>query len=121
LQTDSEQQEKPQQPEYKIGFAVVSKTWAKWQMGVKIHELKTWPVYFEAMRAGYKTFEYRLNDRDFQPGDILALREYTPTQPDGNSTESYTGRTMRVRVTYIVLECPGLPPGYCIMQVAVMP
>jgi ribosomal protein L37E len=41
-----------------------------------VHSLKTWPEYFEAQRAGRKTFELRRNDRNFQVGDLLVLREW---------------------------------------------
>ena len=41
------------------------------------HELKTWPNYFEAIKAGDKTFEIRNNsDRGFQKGDRIHFREY---------------------------------------------
>jgi len=38
------------------------------------HFLKTWAEYFEAVKSGNKTFEVRVNDRDFKVGDILVLR-----------------------------------------------
>lgn len=59
-----------------------------------IHQLKTLPEYFEAVRKGDKTFELRENDRDFKVGDYLALNEW-----DG---EKYTGRSQLVKVTYIL-------------------
>lgn len=40
------------------------------------HELKVEPSYFEAVLSGDKTFEIRLNDRGFQKGDTVVLKEY---------------------------------------------
>ena len=40
-----------------------------------IHELKTEQKYFKEVVAGRKTFEMRVNDRDFNVGDFLALNE----------------------------------------------
>ena len=42
------------------------------------HELKIWPQYFCRVKDGTKTFEVRKNDRGFQPGDTVVLREYDP-------------------------------------------
>lgn len=64
------------------------------------HELKTWPMYFDAVVEGRKTFEIRHDDRGFNPGDELLLKEYIAAhESDGNPR--YTGRAHRVRVTYI--------------------
>ena len=38
------------------------------------HELKIYPKYFEDVISGKKTFEVRKNDRKFNIGDILILR-----------------------------------------------
>lgn len=57
------------------------------------HELKIQPEYFEAVRAGAKTFEIRFDDRGFSVGDELHLREWK----DG----TYSGRGVRKTVTYI--------------------
>lgn len=44
----------------------------------EIHK-KISPEYFEKILTGEKTFEYRINDFDCQPGDILVLEEYEYT------------------------------------------
>ena len=40
------------------------------------HALKTWPVYFKAVKEGSKTFEVRKDDRKFHVGDKVLLQEY---------------------------------------------
>ena len=62
---------------------------------MKVHELKSWPEGFQAVLDGRKPFEVRKDDRGFEVGDTLHLREYQP-MPD-----TYTGRETDVRVTYI--------------------
>lgn len=62
------------------------------------HELKIWPEYYEAVVSGIKTFEIRRNDRGFKVGDTLHLREWNP------ETRHYTGRTVSVKVTYILKD-----------------
>ncbi len=61
---------------------------------MKTHNLKTWPEYFEKVVDGSKTFEYRLNDREFETGDLLVLHEWS--QQDG-----YTGRSTRRKAGYV--------------------
>lgn len=60
------------------------------------HELKCWPRYFEPIVSGAKTFEVRLNDRDFQVDDQLVLREWCPTR------RAYTNRSARFEITYVM-------------------
>jgi hypothetical protein len=77
---------------------------------LKYHHLKTWPVYFQAVVTGEKTFEIRKDDRDFKVGDILMLHEWDP------ETKEYTGRSTRKRVTYIAHG--GLvPEGMVVMSI----
>jgi hypothetical protein len=77
-----------------------------------VHELKTWPAPFEAMRQGRKTHEIRRGDRPFQEGDTLWLREYDP------ATKSYSGRAMIWDVTYVTQGGEwGLPPDIVVMSV----
>lgn len=61
----------------------------------KKHQLKIQPEYFLEVCKRIKTFEIRKNDRDFKVGDVLLLKEYNP------NTESYTGRVVERRITYI--------------------
>jgi len=58
--------------------------------------LKTWPEYFKQICMGTKTFEIRKNDRSFEVGDILIVKEWNP------STERYTGNLVKCSITYII-------------------
>lgn len=62
-----------------------------------IHELKTWPTFFQAILDGHKTFEIRKDDRGFQKGDKLRLCEFDPNKLLG----AYTGRSVEKFVTYV--------------------
>jgi len=58
-------------------------------------EKKVRPEYFEAILAGRKTFELRLDDFEIHEGDTLLLREWEPR------TKSYTGREISKTVGFI--------------------
>lgn len=62
----------------------------------KEHDLKIWSRHFEAVISGKKKAELRKNDRNFQVGDTLLLREVTEPQCE------YTGRKTYVTVTHII-------------------
>lgn len=74
---------------------------------MKHHCLKILPEYFLAVERGVKTFEVRYNDRDYQIGDILVLQEWF----DG----VYSGKEIRVKVTYILDDKEFCKEGYVIM------
>ena len=78
---------------------------------MKTHELKILPQYFQAVWNGTKTFELRKDDRDYQRGDILILREW-----DG---EKYTGSALCVKIVYILQNASkfGLLDGYVILGI----
>jgi ASC-1-like (ASCH) protein len=59
------------------------------------HELKIKKEYFEEILLNNKNFEIRFNDRDFQIGDDVLLREIS------DSGAIYTGRNLAIRITYI--------------------
>lgn len=42
------------------------------------HDLKIWPQFYRRVADGTKTFEVRVNDRGFQLGDTVVLREWDP-------------------------------------------
>lgn len=82
-----------------------------------IHELKTWPDYFQAIWNWTKKFEMRRNDKDFKVGDHLLLKEFDPET-------GYTGREMKAKVTYIATDFPeafgfDMEDEYCIMSINV--
>lgn len=60
----------------------------------KNHELKCWPAYFSAVLEGKKRFELRLDDRGFEVGDFITLREW--------HLGEYTGRTCQATILYIL-------------------
>ena len=80
-----------------------------------IRNLKCWLPFFQDVLNDKMTFQYRKNDQGFQVGDTLNLQEYN--QCNG----SFTGREVRVKVTYFLGSCPGLPEGYCIMGIEKLP
>lgn len=88
-----------------------------------IHELKTWPEYYQAIKSGDKTFEIRKHDRPFKVGDFLQLREYKLlglNQLTQAIEGEFTGEEMSVVVTYILEHRMyhnnfGLEKGHCIM------
>lgn len=79
-----------------------------------IHELKTWPMFFNPVFDDVKTFEIRKADRPFSVGDELLLREWLPVNRE------YTGREIRKVVTY-TLTGIGLMPGFIALGIADLP
>lgn len=76
------------------------------------HELKTHLEQYAAVDRLDKTHEVRRNDRDFQKGDVLVLREF-----DQHRTE-YTGRWVAVAVTHVTEGGSfGLPADLCVMSI----
>lgn len=85
--------------------------------------LKTDPDVFEFSWHGAKTFEIRFNDRDFEVGDHLVLREtvYSGKQMRNGRPLEYTGRQIEVEVTHILFgPIYGLLEGWVIMSVKVI-
>jgi Domain of unknown function (DUF3850) len=79
------------------------------------HELKIWPQYFSRVADGTKTFEVRKNDRGFQLGDTICLKEFDPDeewlsdnglpgQAGGwiNHKGKYSGRELEFTIGYVL-------------------
>lgn len=77
----------------------------------KEHDLKTWPEFFARVWSREKRFELRKDDRGYQGGDTLLLREWS-------KAKGYSGRAVRVEVAYLLGgQWPGLEPGYVVMSI----
>jgi hypothetical protein len=78
------------------------------------HELKTHPDPFAAVWAGVKTYEIRVNDRDYAVGDELRLREWDPV------SGCYTGPWIDANVDYLTRGGEwGLPAELCVMSIKI--
>lgn len=60
---------------------------------MKVHDLKIDCCFFSDVTSGRKTFEIRSDDRGFEEGDFLNLKEWTGSK--------YTGLSHQVKVVYI--------------------
>jgi len=81
-----------------------------------VHELKTWPEFFALVVNGNKNFELRPDDRGFEVGDVLWLREWLPAE------KKYTGRYRFCWVDYVLRDAYlfGLKAGFVAMSVTPM-
>jgi len=78
----------------------------------KVHDLRCWPEPFRSVCSGAKRHEVRKDDRNYQVGDRLHLREWDP------AARSYTGREVSVMVTHLTDGGTfGLPPELVVMSV----
>lgn len=72
-------------------------------------ELKILPGHFQEVTRGEKKFEVRKNDRNFQVGDIVKLREFDYTK--------YIRREVLVKITYVFQGGVfGLEKGFCVFS-----
>lgn len=80
--------------------------------------LKCDPDLFKASAAGKRAYEIRLNDRGFNPGDILILLEtaYSGYEMAQGQPLIYTSRHLFKRVVS-VLNGFGLQPSWVVMAV----
>ena len=85
-----------------------------------IHDLKCQPPHFADVAAGRKRVEIRFDDRGYQVGDVLHLREWNKEEDPDQS--GYTGRTCDRVVTHCLRDAPAwVPEGYVAMSLAELP
>ena len=75
------------------------------------HELKIEEKFFKRLTAGLKTFEIRLNDRDFQVNDTITFI-ITPF----GAKHDYSYPENHYLITYIYSGY-GLEEGFCILSI----
>jgi hypothetical protein len=80
---------------------------------MKTHKVKILPVYYNRIIAFQKTFEIRKNDRDYQIGDELILREFD------QFSQEYTGRECHTRIIYVEFFPKGLQKNYVVLGIKV--
>jgi hypothetical protein len=74
-----------------------------------VHRLKTFPWAYDATAKGLKTFELRLNDRNYQVGDILILER--------NGSAYIQKPCVSVEVLYVLDDSRFLQKGYVAMSI----
>ena len=75
-----------------------------------IHKLKLNAAYYDDSASGIKTFEIRKNDRNYQVGDVLELREWVWSALEEKG--AYTGEVHWKIITYILDDEEYLHDGY---------
>ena len=78
---------------------------------MKVHHLKCRQEYFSLIWNGFKTSEFRKNDRAYEVGDVLNLLEWD------SFNETYTGRRIPRWVTLVTDLGPVGAPGYVLMEI----
>ncbi len=84
----------------------------------RVHNVKSWSHFYQAIVAGLKTHDLRKNDRGYEVGDTLMLHEYD------NVNGGFTGQRRAVTITYITdnrMPCAFssavLPHDYSILSI----
>lgn len=80
-------------------------------MSFIIHELKSIEPYFSDVWYGSKTFEVRINDRDFQAGQKLLLKSYDEV------LSYYLPKEILCTISYIMRDSRYIKEGYVILGI----
>jgi hypothetical protein len=74
------------------------------------HTLKCWSDYFGAIRRKEKNFDVRRDDRGFQKGDTIILREWD------QQFSRFTGNDEHRKIKYILTGGQfGIEPGFVVL------
>ena len=74
------------------------------------HDIKTHREFFDLWITRQKSFEVRLNDRDYRSGDTIRSHELDP------ATGKLTGRVGIGNVVYVLEGFKGLAPKFCVVE-----
>lgn len=76
---------------------------------MRIISKKILSVFFQAVQSGKKAFELRKDEDGIQEGNFIILHEWI--------NDEYTGRSVVVRVGFILRGFAGLEDGYCVFSI----
>lgn len=87
----------------------------------RVHKLKTWPTYWDAVARGEKLFEVRENNRFFQAGDVVELqrlmRDDFGSSYDMEHGISGSPRTLRFKIGPILQGGQfGIEARFCVFS-----
>lgn len=95
-----------------------------------IHQLKILNRYYQRVLRGEKTAEVRVNDRDFQTGDLVWLNPIQDNPDDRKLTEMADGKVvddslpfnpLAVRITHVLHSPELLQPGVVVLSFVTEP
>ena len=81
---------------------------------MKIHEVKIYESYADAVLSGEKTFEIRNNDRGYQKGDYLKFEVMSDTGTYGILTHGLNEKEYEITYVHSGL---GLAAGYVALAI----
>ena len=79
-----------------------------------IHKLKIKQCYLCHILEGTKTFDVRINDRDFQVGDTI---HWLPLEDDDYDVYAGGSTVPPYRINYILSDFPGLQQGHVCLAI----
>ena len=73
----------------------------------RLHDIKIHEEFFAPVFDGQKTFEVRRNDKNYMPGDIVIMREWS-------LEHGFTGRAVCKEIGYVTAF--NQRPGWCVFS-----
>ncbi len=62
---------------------------------MKQHKIKLNIPFFDEVETGNKRFEIRLNDRDYEEGDVVIMKEFD------SDNDRFTGRSIKKTIGFL--------------------
>lgn len=79
------------------------------------HDIKIYTQFYNRVFSEQKTFEIRKNDRDYQVGDILLMREYDPEKRE------YIDHSQPISAEIVYMSNFEQKEGYVVLGIKVRP